>query len=66
MAKSRTPQPIPLASPAPQRQMSLALESPVLQGMLEAEHAKVVTALASLLLQAAGSNAVAGADDDER
>lgn len=66
MVKSRTPQPIPLASPAPRRQMSLALESPVLQGMTVAEHASMVTALATLLLQAAGSNAVAGADDDER
>ena len=65
MTESRTLQPIPLASPAPQRQMSLTLESPVLQGMTEAEHASMVTALASLLLQAAGSNAVAGADDDE-
>lgn len=39
MAKSRTLQPIPLASP-------------VIQGMIEAEQAKVVTVWASLLLWA--------------
>jgi hypothetical protein len=67
MIKSRTPQqPIPLPSPVPQHQMSLALESPLLQGMAATEHANVLTALASLLLQAAGINAITGADDDER
>jgi len=66
MAKSRTPQPISPALPAPRRQMSLALQSPVLQAMTAAEHANVLTALASLLLQAAGINAAAGGDDDER
>ena len=61
-----TPQPIPLALPTPQRQMSLALESPALEGMTPSEHANVLTALASLLLQAAVNHPVAGADDDER
>jgi hypothetical protein len=67
MVKSHTPQqPILLPSPAPQHQMSLRLESALLQGMAATEHANVLTALASLLLQAAGINATAGADDDER
>jgi hypothetical protein len=66
MIKSLTLQPIPLALPAPQRQLSLALESLVPQGMTAAEHTNVLTALASLLLQAAGSNAMEGVDDDQR
>ena len=38
----------------PQRQLSLTLESPVLQDMDPSERAAVVAQLATLLLQAAG------------
>lgn len=56
MARPRTPQSISQAAPAvptPQRQMSMAFESLMLQGMTEPERASALTALANLLLQAA-------------
>ena len=50
--------------PQPQRQLSMAFESPVLQDMDPSERANVVAQLATLLLQAAGVQ-VAGSNDDE-
>lgn len=51
------------SAPMPQRQLSIAFESPVLQGMDPSERASAVTQLAILLLQAA-SVQLPGADDD--
>ena len=50
--------------PRPQRQLSMAFESPVLQDMDPSEQANAIAQLAILLLQAAGVQAV-GSDDDE-
>lgn len=70
MARSRTPQSISQVAPTaptPQRQMSMAFESLMLQGMTEPERASALTALANLLLQAAGSPVTAaGGHSDER
>lgn len=66
MAKPRTRQPTQPAVPAPQRQMSIAFESPLIQAMTAAERASALTALTNLLLQAAGVPAATGAHDDGR
>ena len=70
MARPRTPQSISQAAPAvltPQRQMSMAFESLMLQGMTEPERASALTALANLLLQAAAVPVTAaGGHSDER
>ena len=52
--------------PSPQRphQLSLTLESPVLQDMSSSERAAVVTQLATLLLQAAGLQTERSDHDD--
>ncbi|WP_382202711.1 MULTISPECIES: hypothetical protein [Hydrogenophaga] len=47
-----------------QRQLSMAFESPVLQGMSPGERATAIAQLAFLLLQAAGVQQT-GADDGE-
>ncbi len=47
-----------------QRQLSMAFESPVLQGMSPSERANAIAQLAILLLQAAGVQRT-GADDGE-
>ncbi len=54
----------PPATPA-QRQLSIAFESPMLQGLEPSERNRIVLKLALLLLQAAGVPA-AGSDHDER
>lgn len=51
-------------APVSQRQLSMAFESPVLQGMSSSERANAVAQLAILLLQAAGVQRT-GADDGE-
>jgi len=50
--------------PQPQRQLSMAFESPVLQDMDPSERAAVIAQLAILLLQASGVQG-AGSNDDE-
>ena len=52
------------AAPVSQRQLSMAFESPVLQGMSLSERANAIAQLAILLLQAAGVQRT-GADDGE-
>lgn len=47
-----------------QRQLSMAFESPVLQGMSPSERTSAILRLALLLLQAAGVHQT-GADDGE-
>lgn len=66
MTNSPRPHLMRLAPPArmPQRQLSMAFESPVLQGMGPSERASAIAQLAILLLQAAGVQQT-GADDDE-
>lgn len=49
----------------PQRQLTMAFESPGLQGMTPTERTSAVTQLAMLLMQAAGVQ-LPGAHDDER
>lgn len=50
--------------PKSQRQLSMAFETPVLQGMGPSERASAIAQLAILLLQAAGVHQT-GADDGE-
>jgi hypothetical protein len=66
MTSSPKPDVMRLAPPAPrsQRQLSMAFESPVLQGMGPHERARAIAQLAILLLQAAGVHQT-GADDGE-
>lgn len=66
MTNSPRPHLMRLASPAPmsQRQLSMAFESPVLQGMSPSERTSAISQLAILLLQAAGVQ-LPGANDDE-
>lgn len=52
------------AAPVSPRQLSMAFESPVLQGMCPRERANAIAQLAILLLQAAGVQRT-GADDGE-
>ncbi len=64
MTRSPRPQLMRLAPPVPMahRQLSIAFESPVLQGMSPNERARAIAQLATLLLQAAGVQQT-GADD---
>lgn len=48
------------------RQMNMRFDNAELQGMNAAQRAAVITSLASLLIQAAGSAAGKERDDDER
>lgn len=64
MTPSRIPHPTRPTPPAPQRQLSMAFESPLLQGMTAAERANALTLLANLLMQAAGVHAE-GSDDEQ-
>ena len=65
MTSSRIPRPTrPTSpSPAPQRQLSMALESPLLEGMTAADRVNALTLLANLLMQAAGVHAEGGDDE---
>lgn len=65
MTPSRIPRPTrpTTRSPAPQRQLSMAFESPLLQGMTAAERVNALSLLANLLMQAAGVH-VEGGDDE--
>ena len=56
MSSSPRPHLKRLVPPAPvaQRQLSMAFEAPVLQGMSPSERARAIAQLATLLLQAAG------------
>jgi hypothetical protein len=65
MASSHIPHPTASTSPQVQRQLSMAFDSPLLQGMTAAERANVLTHLTQLLLQAAGIQ-TEGNDDEER
>ncbi|MGB3071355.1 MAG: hypothetical protein WBC18_22580 [Ottowia sp.] len=51
-------------APLPQRQLSMAFESPVLQGLSPSERTSAISQLAILLLQAAGVHQT-GVDDGE-
>jgi hypothetical protein len=62
--RPRLMQPTPPAS-MPQHQLSMAFESPALQGMDPTQRAHAITQLAILLMQAAGVQ-LPGAHDDER
>ena len=66
MTSSPKPQVMRIAPPASmtQRQLSIAFESPVLQGMSPSERTNAIAQLAILLLQAAGVQQT-GANDGE-